>query len=696
MKANTRRLNAKVKYRQSIITFDIETTSMVEYKNVKHRDGTVTQEVDRKHAFMYLCDFCNEGVHFTYRTWEDAIKYLDSLSSQLDKNERYIIWVHNLSFEFQFMKGFMKIVDVFCRKAHNVLKCVYKNIEFRDTLALSNCKLERLAENEKLPVKKMVGDLDYSLIRHQNTPISDKEMQYQWNDTEIVYYYIEKKAREYGRLENIPLTSTGEVRALFRKELGTEGLRKMHSLVTLYSAHSMELQNLLIQTYAGAYTHCNYQAINSVLENLFCKDIGSSYPFQMVSKKYPTIWYKLKEELSLEQILEKYSQLDYAICCEATFLNIRSKHCHSIISHHKCIKITDDYIEDNGRVVSASILKMAVNEIDLLNILDFYDFSDVIIENVYVSKKEYLPKELVQIVLKLFKAKTELKDIEEEVENYMRSKQRINGVYGSAVFNILDSGTYFDEESNCKFIKGEKTWADFKEYTGNPNQYLWYSIGVWVTSYARRQILTPIKKMSENAIYCDTDSVKHKSRKSKKKYDRLWYKLNAQCRREFIDAMNFHNIPPVDWTFIDKHGVEHFMGIFEDEKPYKRFKSLGSKRYLVEYYDGKMSSTVAGAPKTLWKALGETNDERFENFTNGFVLPDCKLTHTYVEEETEKFIPDYLGNLAIVDMRSGVCLTSADFSMNLSDTFYEFLLGKVDLGDRDIYRYFGGQKKFEK
>lgn len=682
-----------IKYRQSVISFDIETTSYVEYKTVKHRDGTKTKEVDRKHAWMYLADFCNEGIHFTYRTWNGVKEYLDSLSRQLDKNERYIIWVHNLSFEFQFMKAFLKLTEVFCRKSHNVLRCVYKNIEFRDTLALSNCKLERLAINEKLPVQKLVGDLDYSLIRHQSTPISEKELAYQHNDTEIVYYYILKKVKEYGRVEAIPMTSTGEVRELFRRELGKEGLEKMHNLVVLYSAHSMELQNLLIQIYAGAYTHCNYQAIAQILYDLECDDIASSYPYQMVSKKYPTIWFKMKENTNLYNLFSKYSPLDYAVACEVEFYNFVSKHCHNIISHHKCMKISEDYIEDNGRIVSASYIKLAVNEIDLMNIVDFYNFDGCKISNVYLSKKEYLPKELVAIVLKLFKAKTELKGIEEEEENYMRSKQRINGVYGSAVFNILDSGTYFDEESNYKFLKDEKTFKDFKDYTNNPNQYLWYSIGVWVTSYARRQVLTPIKKMSENAIYCDTDSVKGKSAK---RYRKLWKHLNAQVRQEFLDAMNFHKFSPVDYTFIDKHGVEHFMGVFEKEEPYKRFKSLGSKRYLVEYYDGRMSSTVAGAPKNLWKELGNTNDERFENFNNGFTMKNCKLTHTYVEEERELFVTDYLGNNEIVDTRSGVCLTPANFSMNMSEQFFEFLLGKVDLGDKDIYRYFGGQQKFTK
>lgn len=679
-------------YKQSIISFDTETTSYVEY----HNEGKKKiKMVPKKFAWMYCWAICNNGCIIEGRTWDEFKDYCDSLNRLCKSNERYIIWVHNLSFEFQFMKDFMKLTEVFARKSHNVLRCVYGNIEFRDTLALSNCKLEKLAENEKLSVKKLVGDLDYSLIRHHKTPITEKEWEYVHNDVLIVYEYIKKKLKEYTRVENIPMTSTGEVRYLFRKKLGTEGLKKMNAMVQLYSASSIELQNLLIETYAGAYTHANYQIIGQTLYDLKCTDIASSYPYQMVSKKYPTMWFKINDEKfeTIEELFAKYNFNDYAVVCRVKFINIRSKHCHSIISQHKCSKISEDAIIDNGRVNFASYLEVCCNDVDLLNNMDFYDFDLIDFEDIYVAKKEYLPKEIVKIILDLFKAKTELKDVPEEEENYMRSKARINGVYGTSVFNILASGICFDEEHNMGFIKEEQTFKDFLKYIHNRNQYLWYSIGVWVTSYAKRQVLTPIKKMSENAVYSDTDSVKYMNGH---RYEKFMKNLNSKYLTEFYDAMKYHGFNESEYTFIDKYGKKHFMGIFEEEKPYNRFKALGSKRYLVEHYDGSMKSTVAGAPKNLWKHLGETNDERFENFTNGFSLPDCKLTHTYTEGKTLKIIYDYLGEPAVVDIRSGVCLTPADFSMNMSDEFLKFLTGKLDLDGKDIYQYFIGQQKYNK
>lgn len=675
-------------YKKSIITFDIETTSYIE--NVKLENGKQKQ---MKHAFMYIGAIYNNGVISKYRTWEEIIEYFNSLNKLCSKNERYIIWVHNLSFEFQFMKDWIKFSDVFARKAHNVIKCVYERIEFRDTLALSNCKLEKLAINEKLPVQKASGDLDYSLIRHQSSRLDYVEENYVDLDVIIVAEYIKKKVKEYGSLQEIPMTSTGEVRYLFRKELG-KNIKKIHNLSVLYSAQTKELQNLLIDIYAGAYTHANYQIIGKEMYDVSCVDIASSYPYQMVSKKYPTIWLGIKNEKYLvEELFAKYPVEDYAIACRCTFSNLRAKHVHSILSKHKSSRLDlKSLIEDNGRVNSCDEIEFACNEIDILNILDFYDFDNIEIRDIYVSKKQYLPKELVAIILKLFQKKTNQKGIEEEFENYMRSKSNINGVYGTCVFNILDSGVYFDNECEKKYIKEEKGFSDFVKYCNNPKQYLWYSIGVWVTSYAKRQVLEPIKKLSENALYSDTDSVKYQGYS---RYKKLWRHLNVKYKTDFYDAMRYHNFKQEEYTFYDKNGKQYFMGVFEEEPTYKRFKALGSKRYLVEYENGEMNSTVAGAPKDLVNHLGKTNDEKFKNFSNYFTLKNCKLCHTYTEEDTYRIITDYQGKSDIVHIKSGVCLTPADFSMSMSDTFIEFLLGKIELQDKDIYRYFIGQKHFK-
>lgn len=682
-----------------IMSFDTETTSYVTYKTKVNKDGSETTVVDNRYAWMYIADFCeligSKYRHHTFRTWEEVKEYLDDLSCVCSKNEYYVIYVHNLSFEFQFMKDWLQMTDVFCRKSHNVLKATYNHIEFRDSLCLANNKLATLAINEKLEVHKMEGDLDYDLIRTPSTPMTEKEMGYLYADTEVVCAYIKKKLKEYGSFAEIPMTSTGEVRYLFRKELG-KSLSKVHDLAVAYSAQTMELQNLLIDIYAGAYTHCNYQCIGQVIKDMHCWDFSSDYPYQMVAEKYPTNWFKLDAELLttyefFEYLYNEYNPEEYAWAMEVEFIDLEAKHCHSTLSLHKATNISSDCIVDNGRVNFAHYAVYNLNEIDFDVVSKFYKWKGIKVRKCYISHKEYLPKELVAVILKLFKQKTALKGIDEEYENYMRSKNRINGVYGMTVFDILNSGIYFDEISNKAYLKEEKSFTDFRKYVTNPNNYLWYSIGVWVTSYARRMILSPISRLAEDAVYCDTDSVKLKN--FKPRYAKLFKVVNNSIMERFKKAMEFHKFSKSEYEFFDKDGHQHFLGVFEEEAPYKRFKSLGSKRYIYEVFNKKtgeyeVHTTVAGAPKDLAKALGATNDEKFENFTNNFVYKDCKLTHFYLENDCSIVVRDFLDNIDLVHVKSSVCLEKADFSMKLADEFFDFLTNRIDLEDVDLYKYF--------
>ena len=708
-------------YIPMVMAFDTETTS---YKD----------ESGKRYAWMYIADFCkvvgNSYKHTTFRKWEDVREYLDLLSDSCGKNEYYVIYVHNLSFEFQFMKDWIPMSDVFCRKAHNVLKCTYRHIEFRDSLCLANNKLATLAVNERLPVTKHEGDLDYDLIRTPNTPLTKTEMGYLYADTEVVCEYIKKKLKEYGNFAEIPMTSTGEVRYLFRKKLG-KNLPKVHDLAVKYSATTMELQNLLIAIYAGAYTHCNYQCIDKLLTTLHCWDFSSDYPYQMVAEKYPTNWFKFNTKIStaeglLNYLYENYPPEEFAWAMEVEFYGLKAKHCHSTLSLHKAKHISTDCICDNGRVNFANYAVYNLNEIDFDVVSKFYKWKEISIKKCYISHKEYLPKELVAVILELFKQKTELKGIDEEYDNYMRSKNRINGVYGMTVFDILNSGIFFDEVSNKTYLKEEKTFDDFRKYVNNPNNYLWYSIGVWVTSYARRMILAPISRLSEDAVYCDTDSVKLKN--FKPRYAKLFKVVNNSIMERFQKAMDYHKFSPSEYEFFDKNGNQHFLGVFEEEAPYRRFKSLGSKRYIYEVWDKKkhryvVHTTVAGAPKDMAEnrctkekglidgfhvckyyeegicgcpkpcehkkaPLGETNDDKFKNFTNNFVYEDCKLTHFYLEDDCSLIVRDYLDNLDVVHVKSGVCLEKADFSMKLADEFFDFLVDRIQFDDVDIYKYF--------
>ena len=186
-------------------SFDIETTS------------TVVHSVN-KFAFMYEWTFgIKSPDHICYgRTWEEFLNLCKELIEKLDLNlnKRLIIYVHNLSYEFQFMRKFFQWETVFAVDERKPIKAVTINgIEFRDSYILSGYSLAKLAENlVSHKIEKLVGDLDYSLCRNSKTELAPQELAYCNNDVEIVIDYIEEQIQQYGNITKIPLTNTGRVR----------------------------------------------------------------------------------------------------------------------------------------------------------------------------------------------------------------------------------------------------------------------------------------------------------------------------------------------------------------------------------------------------------------------------------------------------------------------------------------------------
>ena len=111
----------------------------------------------------------NDEVYYG-RTWEDLKSFLIRLDYY--NSNKKIVFVHNLSFEFQYLKSVFNFKNVLARKKHKVMKCELEdfNIEFRCSYMMSNCALKFLPKIFNLPVEKKVGDLDYTLLR---TPITN-------------------------------------------------------------------------------------------------------------------------------------------------------------------------------------------------------------------------------------------------------------------------------------------------------------------------------------------------------------------------------------------------------------------------------------------------------------------------------------------------------------------------------------------
>lgn len=196
----------------SIYTFDIETTSYLILNDevISASNYLKLSEEDREKAIpgacMYIWQFSVNDIVYYGRTWQELEQFLIKLEENC--NLKKFVFVHNLSFEFQFFSSIFKIKEIMSRKSRKVMSCKLAdfNIEFRCSYYMSNVALMYLPDLFNLPIKKMVGDLDYTKLRTSKTKLTNLELGYCEHDCLVVYEYIKKEIETYGSVNKIPLT----------------------------------------------------------------------------------------------------------------------------------------------------------------------------------------------------------------------------------------------------------------------------------------------------------------------------------------------------------------------------------------------------------------------------------------------------------------------------------------------------------
>ena len=162
------------------------------------------------------------------RTWEQYMNFIDWISEILsltNSKTRLVVYVHNLPYEWQFMRRHFSWTKVFFMDDRKPVYCIdAHNIEYRCSLKLSGKSLANTAKDLlKYQTEKMVGDLDYNLIRHPETPLTERELKYCEHDIAVILAYIQEKIEQEGDITKIPLTKTGYVRRYCKRAMFPQG-----------------------------------------------------------------------------------------------------------------------------------------------------------------------------------------------------------------------------------------------------------------------------------------------------------------------------------------------------------------------------------------------------------------------------------------------------------------------------------------
>ena len=647
----------------NIYTFDIETSNYIELDG-KILPASKYQELDKKEqqasikmSCMYIWQFGINDVVYYGRTWDDLKKFLNKLEDNVP--DKKYVFVHNLAFEFQYLKSYFSFSEVSARKSHKVMSAVMKdyNIIFKCTYFMSNCSLAKLPQLFNLPVKKMVGDLDYDLIRTSETPLTEKELSYCEYDCLVVYHYIKKELEEYENVKNLPNTSTGKVRRELYNLVMTDF--KYKRLVKKAINTNPHIYNLLQEAFAGGYTHANWIYADEVIENVDSYDFTSSYPYVLVTNKFPSSEFKYCNIKNVKQMNKKLAYL-----LVVKFKNIKCKYFNNFISESKCRNIKGGKY-DNGRLIEAKEIIIVLTDIDFYFILDSYKCSYEIMES-YFANYNYLPKQFIDFVLEKYVNKTKFKDVEGKELEYQKEKNKFNSLYGMSVTNMIRDKVNFDDET--KMWEEEELTNDEiieKLLSEKKKAFLSFAYGVWVTAYARNNLLRNVIKLDEYVIYCDTDSMKLKQGYDKSVIDNY----NKFVENKINRVSKLLNIDIERYAPEDSKGKKHMLGLFECETKenhtytYDRFITQGAKKYAYEL-DGKISITVAGVPKQGAKAL-----KRLEDFKDDFVFrheDTGKNMVIYTENQKEVNLTDYLGKTCLVKDISGCCILPNTYVLSKS------------------------------
>lgn len=684
-----------IKYINLPMSFDIETSSF--YVG------------DKKCSCMYIWQFGING-HVCYgRTWEQFSLFMEKLSILLglgDK-QRAVIYVHNLAYEFQFIKDLFDWESVFARETrHPMYARSSTGYEFRCSYTLSGSSLEQTAKDcTKYKCAKRVGLLDYDKLRTYKTYLTPDEIEYSVYDVICVMNYIKEEMERYSNsIVKIPMTKTGKVRLRCREHLLSPENRKQYRQIIKGLTLTYNEYKMLRDSFQGGFTHSNWCEVGFVHENVGSRDFTSSYPTVMIAEPFPM---SKGEEIHLQSIKEmKELSKTHLMIFNVHFNEIKPKFKYDhYLSSSKCFRLNEDMHRiplcekskncrvDNGRIIEALDVYTTITNIDFEIIEKDYDIEGVTFFTGYKYRKGYLPKQFVEIIIELYEQKTTLKDVEDKIVEYMLSKADLNSLYGMTVTDIINDtiefsgGEWLDHPTNK-----DQAEEIIEKYNKDPKRFLFYPWGVFVTAYARRNLWSGILELGPDYIYSDTDSVKYIN---DEKHGDYFNKYNAWITKRLQTACEYHGINPDRVCPVTIKGKKKPLGVWDDEahetpigKMYARiFKTLGAKRYMKEYWDQSKGSwqleiTIAGVSKRKGSEfMNKHCEDAFNLFENYLTIPEDysgRLISTYIDEGIDCTITDYQGNVTDIRAHSGIHMEKSEYNLTLTDIYLKLLEGRTE------------------
>lgn len=639
------------KYLDVVCAFDIESTRLV--------------EIEQAVMYIWQMQFGND-ITIVGRTWEEYFNFIQKIADYIRDIAYLVIYVHNLSYEFQFLKGLYDFdsTEVFATEPRKILKCeMFDCIEYRCSYMLTNMSLDKFFKKYNVENKKLT--YDYNKVRYPWTALTDDELAYCINDVKgLVQALTLQLKHDNDTLATIPLTATGYVRRDVK-----EAMRSYNHKQLKHMLPSVKVYKALREAFRGGDTLSNRWNTDEIIEDISSCDIVSSYPASMLMCKYPMSRFILEKP---EDFRKLYKRKTKALLFKVIFIGLDLKtntQGHAYLSRDKCREI-EHAVYCNGRILRADYLETTITDVDFSIIEERYKWQDMVVFKLWSANYGMLPLQLRQVIINYYKVKTELKGAVEGSDDYlfyMKNKEKLNSCYGMTVEAIKDELLF----KNGEFVYEDRPLKELVD-KHNKRAFLNYAWGVWTTCWSRRRLADGINIVTKNDtepfnfIYSDTDSIKYIGDVSFKEY-------NDKVEADAIRCGAYAS---------DNKGEVHFMGVYEDEgyKLPNRFKTLGAKKYVLEDEDRKLHITIAGVNKKL----GGIELGKLENFKDGFIFNKAGGTESVFNDKVDMYYLTLEGKkLHITD---NVVIRDSTYTLGITAEYQAILQGLIEIkySDHDI------------
>lgn len=604
-------------------------------------------------GWIYQWCFSYQGQLICGRKPSELVEALKKIIivNEISDERRINIFVHNLAYDYVYIKEHLKeaLKSEFENLAiakHKIITSRIEGLLFKCTFRLTCKSLDAWSSELGTKHHKLVGTVDYSAIHYQDSPLSQTDWKYMWNDVIVLDEALDIQMSIHGDdLKTLPLTCTGYVRREAKKRFKSEkkyywDFKKQRLSYFQYLMCKRE--------FSGGITHGNrFRADKKIKGKIRHRDFASHYPSQQRCYYAPCSkfirYYNSdfnEDEITVEDLLRLRKDKCFLAVIEISDMELRSR--GITLPYAQACKFEQGKkgkiktIEDNGRILKMDgTSSIVVNEIDLYWLYKQYKF-DYEIKVVDVANKGAFPKWLMDTVDDFFYGKTSYKQLEKELEaqgfnedtlewitnhrDLMISKGNLNGVYGMSATDPVRESFYEreDGEWDKKPMTEEQVKEALDKYYENWGSFMSYQLGCWTTANARNELMEFVELIGyDNFLYADTDSIFYIST------DEIEERIEAR-NKEFRDYNDEHGM------YIESKGKRVYYNQFELEKEdIVEFKFLHAKCYGYVLADGEMKVTIAGVSKygrngnTRVKELGS-----LDRLTSKTTFYDCGGTRT--------------------------------------------------------------------